>query len=1199
MVKTKMEFQAVFQAMFPGIKTIEQVEKSFHGVVESIEYLHKAINTFKYKMAEGLIPKDVGTKSLANLRKGLTEQRKQLAVLGDAVTRVYDPQTKHVANSKHITEELEKQLAITEALAASGLNEKKVAEGVLSARKAIAEAMQASGIGKTMVPKPYIRGAAAKAFKAPFKAVKGMGAMGAADQMFGVKPGKGAAVQAAAMKATGDYVGRVVARYKEWKKKQEKVNEEAEKTVRIKNKIEKAIEKIGKKVSGMAKRMRRVSRTIRAWGRNFLWLGRDITIFTSMAIGAAVKSTAMWAKFAEQVQVTQRVIRRREKRQEAGGKEFPSGWTDFEAGDMITGAGVMGQVMAAGDAMAISISAAVMSFGHLVRAGYQTGEALEVSAQAMILNRGSMISLADATDMMITIQKNFSKEVYNAAKIADIMTVADMNAVASMSELQSGMGFVSGTAARMGMSLEQTAAAMVLLTNAGFSGSVAGRELRSVLNNVMQNAEDYGIKIKDATGEMMPFEAVLSSVEDRMGYFGTELERTQFLQEVFGETNVSMVQALLRNRDELSKLTNELDDSGDAAEKAATIMQQTLEFRLDQLRTGFEKVQLAIGKGFAEALVGGENFLESLAGTLNMMLPLVEKAAYSFGVGFVESLQWWVTAAQATIDVALDLAGALGLLKGSVDESADAVSMGGDKVSFLGENMGKVAGFALVAGPAMIGVGIALEILSPIMFTLSAAVTGLSFAISGLGFVVSVVSGILGAFGAVAGFVGGILGAPIIIPLLAIAAVILILIGFVQGIMEVFDELKGVLEPGLTVVLDMIAFIFSQIWTVVELVIGVLLRVIDIFIKIGKVIAGVVVIGLKILDFFGVLDIVAIGISMALAVVVIALEALAFVIKILLIPLDLLVGFLDWILGLLFGESPGLIPGIQEFGNVLGGLTGVLDIASGALQLFGDIAQGAVNLVFDAVGAAAEGISGFIQGVVSDILPSELADPINSVIEGVENVVTSSVDAVQGVINASIDGLQTAVDGIAKGAGQVAEGDILGGLVTMGQGVTEGAIDVAQSVAQGSIDMAQAGLEGVANVAGEVADSVGGLVCGFLGCSPGLIPALDQATIAMQRFGIEAENLKSKNITVAATLGGTNKELQAMVSHNFDTWNEMVGGQGREVVELGADTMRALKEILMREEDWSWSEGAAAPMAETPKAGGRGRIVNYGGMSPR
>ncbi|MCK5611380.1 phage tail tape measure protein, partial [Candidatus Pacearchaeota archaeon] len=938
-------------------------------------------------------------------------------------------------------------------------------------------------------------------------------------------------------KAIGGYVGRVVQRYREWKKKQEEITNGTEKQVRELSKVERVIKRIHKAIGGFAKRVRRVSRTIRAWGRNFLWLGRDITIFTSMAIGAAVKSTAMWAKFAEQVKITQRVLTRRW----ATGRGEKFGPEDVAPGADIGGVTaeaalfgdpgtIMGLVAYAANQMAISISAATMSFGHLIRAGYGTVEALNVSNQAMILNRGSMISLADATDMMITIQKNFSKQIYDAAKIADIMTVADMNAVASMSELQSGMGFVSGTAARMGMSLEQTAAAMVLLTNAGFSGSVAGRELRSVLNNLMQNAEDYGIRIKDATGEMLPFETVLQSVEDRMNYFGTELERTQFLQEVFGETNISMVQALLRNKSELQALTNEFDDSGGAAEKAADTMKQTLEYRLDQLRVGFEKVQLAIGKGFSEALVGGDDFLGQLAKTLETVLPIVAELAFSFGVGFVESLSFFVSIAQEAIGYVMDFAEALGFISDSATTATGEVDETSGRVEFLGQSFGKVAGFALVVGPAMMAIGMALEILSPIMFGLGLIATLLAGGFGALTSAAGLAAGAIGGLGTVLAVIAGVVGAPVWVVVLAIVAALVLLSGIVIAITSEWDRFAAALDGLVRPILLALEFIFIALWHVIEPVVSIIFSLVEILLKLGMIIGGLIIIIVEILDFFKIWDILGIAIATGLGLIGIALELLA-------VPLqffaDLLEGIsnaLDWVVGLILGSSPGLIPALEALFAILGA---PLDLAFGFL----DTALENIGIAIDSLIGAFDSLVGAAQGAFD----------------------------------------------------KLAEGDLIGA----GQELVGGAIGAGQALGGGALDAA-------VNSIGDLADGVGGLVCGFFGCSPGLIPALEASTAAMQNFNEEAEKMKSKNITVAGSLKMTNKELSAMMGTNLDSWNQQVSGKGRDVVELGAETLRALARILLQEEkDWDWSVGKQRDQERdltTPQIVSK-RI--YGGMSPR
>lgn len=648
------------------------------------------------------------------------------------------------------------------------------------------------------------------------------------------------------------------------------------------------LERVGKSIKRIRQRISRVARQVRAWGRNFLWLGRDITVFTSMAIGGALAATQAWARFEEQLKVTGRVLVRRGMDAEnvAQALSFENVILGTQALEGMTKE--MAPLLETSNDMAISVTAATTSFSQLVRAGYDVAQSVEIANQAMILNRGSMISLADATQMMINVNRAWKENMYSAANVADIMTLADENAIASLSELNAGMAYIMGTAARMGMTLEQSAAAMTVLTNAGFSGSVAGRELRSVLNNLVQNAEDYGIQVRDASGELIPFENILQNVEDRMDTFGSEIEKTQYLQEVFGETNLSLVQTLIENRDELAKLTEEYENSGGAAQKAADDMKNTLEYQLDRIRVAFEKVTLAVGKGFADAMMGGTSFVPQLADAIEAMLPYVERAAYAFGIGFVQSVQTWVSIAQTAIDYVLDFGESLGFVTKTSGDS-------GKRVDDIAKKVGMVAGFAIVAGPAMMGLGLAMEVLSPILFTLSAAFTVLSM-------VWSIASG---AASLLAGALAGVTisAGPLILLVLAIIVVIIAAAGAFQGLMEnlhhvqaLFVGLSPILEGVMAVLFGLwsilkpiveLIFILGKIWFLLNLIVlGFLLKLppVQLFIQlIGE--------GLKILGGFlkwvgDLLDYV-VGIFEAAA------------------------GILQSVVDIIFGTSPGLIPGLE------------------------------------------------------------------------------------------------------------------------------------------------------------------------------------------------------------------------------------------------------------------------------------------------
>ena len=116
MVKTKMEFQGIFQAAFPGITTVTKVHEAFFKVVKVIDTLQKRINTIDWKVITGKMPEDVGKTAMANLGKEVENYQKDLVILGKAVSDAYDPQITYVKDATHAIDE---QRAAVDELATS------------------------------------------------------------------------------------------------------------------------------------------------------------------------------------------------------------------------------------------------------------------------------------------------------------------------------------------------------------------------------------------------------------------------------------------------------------------------------------------------------------------------------------------------------------------------------------------------------------------------------------------------------------------------------------------------------------------------------------------------------------------------------------------------------------------------------------------------------------------------------------------------------------------------------------------------------------------------------------------------------------------------------------------------------------------------------------------------------------------------
>lgn len=160
----------------------------------------------------------------------------------------------------------------------------------------------------------------------------------------------------------------------------------------------------------------------------------------------------------------------------------------------------------------------------------QAAQALELfaasgfSADEAVRNLNGTLALAAATGAdlvktangMTSVLSQFGKENVNADQIANVFAATITKTKATMDFLTQSFKFAGPVASALGMTVEDTAAAMGVLADAGFSGTMSGRALRGALN--------------DLSKETGPTVRRLLSLSDKLKFSDIDPNRNNLIQ---------------------------------------------------------------------------------------------------------------------------------------------------------------------------------------------------------------------------------------------------------------------------------------------------------------------------------------------------------------------------------------------------------------------------------------------------------------------------------------------------------------------------------------------------------------------------------------------------------------------------------------------------------------------------------------------
>lgn len=252
---------------------------------------------------------------------------------------------------------------------------------------------------------------------------------------------------------------------------------------------------------------------------------------------------------------------------------------------------------------AFSAKEAADGMENLASAGFNTKEIMAAMPGLLDLAAVSGGDVARASEVAASAIRAFGLEASAAGHVADVFAKAAADTNAEVADMGEAMKYVAPVAKAMGQSIEETAAAIGIMSDAGIKGSQAGTALRGAFSRLVKptklmraTMEDLGLEFFDAQGNMKPLNGIISELQK--GTKGlTQEQKNQALVTLFGQESLSGMLALVEaGPDKLNELTKSLKDSDGAADKMAKTIQGNLASGVEQLGGSLETLKIRIYK---------------------------------------------------------------------------------------------------------------------------------------------------------------------------------------------------------------------------------------------------------------------------------------------------------------------------------------------------------------------------------------------------------------------------------------------------------------------------------------------------------------------------------------------------------------------------------------------------------------------------
>lgn len=175
----------------------------------------------------------------------------------------------------------------------------------------------------------------------------------------------------------------------------------------------------------------------------------------------------------------------------------------------------------------------------LAKAGLTPQQVLEATGDTLLLAAAGGLDLADAARIAAQALNIFNLQATELGHVADVLALAAAKTATDVGALGDAYAYVGPIASALGMSLEDTTAALAMMSKAGIDGSMAGTSLRNIMMNLVNPTneakkafEALGVNVVDTSGKMLPFQDILSQ-------FNPEIVKTaegmKHINTIFGE----------------------------------------------------------------------------------------------------------------------------------------------------------------------------------------------------------------------------------------------------------------------------------------------------------------------------------------------------------------------------------------------------------------------------------------------------------------------------------------------------------------------------------------------------------------------------------------------------------------------------------------------------------------------------------------
>lgn len=261
-------------------------------------------------------------------------------------------------------------------------------------------------------------------------------------------------------------------------------------------------------------------------------------------------------------------------------------------------------------------SKATEAMVQLGQAGFTAKETMISLPDVLNLSTIGMMDIEKATIVTANIMEEFGLKAQDTSRIVDVMAMTSVKTVADVKGLANAFTYIGPIAASLGISVEQTAAALGTLTDAGLKSDRAGTSLRKIMDELSRSSSKLASAAKKLgieEDELIIKNGNLFQIMEKLGSLSPST-----LMDLFGVRGGTGAVALSRMTKSATDLYVELNKASSYSKVMADIMRDNVATSFERLISTLKEVIYQLGDS---GLVGAlDSVFKVGAGTIRVLI---------------------------------------------------------------------------------------------------------------------------------------------------------------------------------------------------------------------------------------------------------------------------------------------------------------------------------------------------------------------------------------------------------------------------------------------------------------------------------------------------------------------------------------------------------------------------------------------------